>query len=237
MRGVRQTVFVVSQDGRGLFAELVARIRSTVDIRHCNELPRAVVVKKNDVVVLDLVQLRTCASRRTMAELISRAKVVAVAREGNVSGGWLGLPGGDRIEWVFCDKHQRVGGYGPVCAAVRGALGELSVDVLVSSILQRSPPLEPLADLVDAICRFPWLIRRPFELAMVMSFSRSALHRRVQQGGFQRVEHFITCVRNSLVGIVREELGYSRAQAGLIAGVSDLSNHRRQVSRAKAALR
>jgi hypothetical protein len=50
-----------------------------------------------------------------------------------------------------------------------------------------------------------------------------------------RLEHLITAVRTCMLEVLIDELGFARSRARLMAGITDMSNFRRQLRRARDA--
>jgi hypothetical protein len=233
-RGVESpvAVHVVSRHRGGLAASIEAAGGTSVCIRHWSTLPAGAGIDTGDVVVLDLVDDPVEPARPHLVALTDRVVVIGAVGDAPVSGQWLTLRGGERIEFVYCDREARHSGYGPAIAALARHLGAPADEELACAVLRRAPELAPVSTLVQALCRNPWAIRRPVELAATAGLTRRSVANELNHIGFRRIEHFVTTVRSLMLEVLREEFG-SRGRAALLrAGVDDSSNHRRQVIRA-----
>lgn len=122
---------------------------------------------------------------------------------------------------------------------VRGLVQELlgrlqgpSTTELARAITAQVPILTELESLIELICRKPWTIRRPRDLAIARVASHASIRRECRNAGFVRIEHFIHSVRLLCLEqlVSRYRVPYVRALS--LAGLEDPSNLRRQLKRA-----
>ena len=111
-------------------------------------------------------------------------------------------------------------------------LGGPSGSELAKLVLAGGAVFRALEPLVEAVCSQPWRIRHPRDLAAAVEVPLTWLRRICCDAGFNRVEHFIVCVRV----VAYEQLvvtgRMARSAARRRVGFDDPSNMRRHFSRA-----
>ena len=184
--------------------------------------PRAQEVRPWDVIVVDLTNPHAAVDPRRLQPLLGCARLCLVPGNAPINPQWLDLasrPGVQVLTTTWRDELLRL---------IQGPGG----DRIAELVLAAEPALEPLKLLVEAVCRDPWAIRRPRDLAVRSRMTLGAVRRQCFQVGFTRVEHFIICVRllayNELVASERLPIRTARE----LAGFSDPSNMRRHAHRA-----
>jgi hypothetical protein len=208
-------------------------------VRHWTAPPAPDQVNPGDQVVVDLTAGEPLAGPEAVAALTQAADVWLVTGVDLVPGSWVALARDPRVRLVSP-------GSGPDPLA--GLVKELAQQIQVPSggdvarlVLERTPLLDPVAPFVTAVCEQPWRVRRPCDLAAAVGLSRHRVLQSCRALGFERVEHFITAVRMVALSLLTAERGLALAVARHTLGITDTSNARRQLERARhrsgAALR
>jgi hypothetical protein len=193
-----------------------------VDARHWAAAPPAQEVRPGDVVVIDLTNPHAAIEPRRVQPLLGCVTLCLLPGNAPIHPHWLDFashPGVQILTTSWRDELLRL---------IQGPGG----DRIAELVLDAEPALDPLKPLVEAVCRDPWAIRRPRDLAMRTRISLAAVRRQCTQVGFLRIEHFILCVRllayHELVATERLPARTARA----LAGFGDPSNMRRHAQRA-----
>lgn len=208
-------------------------------VRHWTTPPAPDQVSSGDQVVVDLTAGEPLAGPEAVAALTQAADVWLVTGVDLVPGSWVALARDPRVRMVSP-------GSGPDPLA--GLVKELAQQIhappggeVARLVLDRTPLLDPVAPFVTAVCEQPWRVRRPCDLAAAVGLSRHRVLQSCRALGFERVEHFITAVRMVALSLLTAERGLSLAVARHTLGITDTSNARRQLERARhrsgAALR
>jgi hypothetical protein len=210
-------------------------------VRHWTAPPPPEQVSSGDQVVVDLTagEPSEGGGPDAIARLTQAADVWLVTGVELIPGSWLALSRDPRVRLVSP-------GSGPDPLA--GLVKELAQQVhaptgaeVARLVLERTPLLDPVAPFVTAVCEQPWRVRRPHDLAAAVGLSRHRILQSCRALGFERVEHFITAVRMVALSLLTAERGLSLAVARHTLGITDTSNARRQLERARhrsgAALR
>ena len=203
-------------------ATMCRTLESNVAARHWVTAPCAQEVRPWDVVVVDLTNPHAAIDPRRLQPLLGAATLCLVPGNAPINPQWLDFasqPGVQVLTASWRDELLRL---------IQGPGG----DRIAELVLDAEPALDPLTPLVRAVCRQPWAIRRPRDLAVRSRMTLGALRRECAQLGFRRVEHFIICVRllayRELVATERLPIRTARE----LAGFSDPSNMRRHARRA-----
>jgi hypothetical protein len=219
-------------------------------VRHWTTAPAPEQVRPGDQIVVDLTAGEPSGwsggdggdgggGPDAIARLTQAADVWLVTGVELVPGSWLTLSRDPRVRLVSP-------GSGPDPLA--GLVKELAQQVQAPTgaevarlVLERTPLLDPVAPFVTAVCEQPWRVRRPHDLAAAVGLSRHRVLQSCRALGFERVEHFITAVRMVALSLLTAERRLSLAVARHTLGITDTSNARRQLERARhrsgAALR
>lgn len=205
-------------------ATLCRALKPDVSARQWAGAPRPHEVRPGDVVVVDLTNSLATIEPRGLQPLVGCATLCLLPGNAPINPHWLDFasqPGVQVLTTSWRDALLRL---------IQGPGG----DRIAELVLDAEPALDPLKPLVAAVCRDPWLIRRPRDLAVRSRMTLGALRRQCARLGFTRVEHFIICVRllaySELVATERFPIRTARA----LAGFSDPSNMRRHAHRAAA---
>jgi len=203
-------------------ATLCRDLKSKVDARHWAAAPPAREVRPGDVVVVDLTNPNAAVEPRRVQPLLGCATLCLLPGNAPISPHWLDFashPGVQVLTSSWRDELLRL---------IQGPGG----DRIAELVLDAEPALDPLKRLVEAVCRDPWSIRRPRDLAVQTRMSLAAVRRKCSQVGFRRIEHFILCVRllayHELVATEHLPVRIARG----LAGFGDSSNMRRHAHRA-----
>lgn len=225
---------VIARTNGGLCAALRRAAGEGVRVvRWGDGLPPLHEVRAGDAVVVDVVDLPSRARCRDLATYLDRAEVFAVVGDGMIDASWLALAAHARVRVVVCDAASRSDGSSPVVQALQTHLVGPSPDDLAACVLEAEPRLEQVADLVAAVCRQPWRVRRAADTALEAGLSARAVAGRCRLLGFRRVEHLLCAVRLVAHESLVKRNGMSGCRAWASVGVTDLSNFRRQAARAR----
>jgi hypothetical protein len=227
------TVHVVASARTSLLAGLEQRLGRHARVQHHAGLPSAKAVHSADIVVIDLDDGPDSPDARVLLPLLTRLEVWLVAGERSVSPSWLDAVRWPGVQLIHCDGAERASGFDGVAAALQRRIEGPTGPEIAALVLAREPGLAEVAPLVRVVCERAWEIRHPRQLAAALGTRLPALKRSLTALGFARVEHFITYVR----WVAFEQiLAVHRLRAPLasrLAGVTDLSNLRRQLDRAR----
>jgi len=219
--------------GTGLTYAVRGMFGSATDVRRYTVFPPPYRVSAGNVVVVDLLETAPPIRSSQVDELARSASVLLVSGPGHIDGDWLQVLAQSRAHLIYCDGSARRGGFGPVLTAIGQRLGQLPREALAREIVAKQPSLLPLEDMVAVVCGDPWGIRRPRDLARACQTPLRAVVRRCRSAGFRRAEYVITAARSWLCEVLVGEHNAARRSANLLAGISDASNLRRQVARAR----
>jgi membrane fusion protein (multidrug efflux system) len=190
-------------------------------------------VRLGDAVVVDVLDLPAGVQCRDLSVYLDQAEVFAVVGDGMIDAAWFAVAAHARVQVVVCDDESRSNGFAPAVQALQAHLGGPSPEELARRVLELEPSLKQASELVVALCRQPWRVRRPADIAIEAAVSAREVAGRSQSVGFGRTEHFLSAVR--LVAheclVKRYRMSSSRAWASV--GVTDLSNFRKQAARAR----
>jgi hypothetical protein len=100
-------------------------------------------------------------------------------------------------------------------------------------VLDEEPSLQPVASLVMTICKDPWAIRRPRDLADATGITVRSLRESCVGVGFQRIEHLIISVRMVALEVLIRDRRLPLPVAKGHVGISNVTNARRQIQRAR----
>ena len=197
-------------------------LTSKVNARHWAAAPPAQAVRPWDVIVVDLTNPHAAVEPRRVRPLLGCATLCLLPGNAPIHPHWLDFasqPGVQVLSTSWRDELLRL---------IQGPGGDRIADL----VLDAEPGLDPLKPLVEAVCRDPWSIRRPRDLALRSRMRLDAVRRQCAELGFKRIEHFIICVRLLAYSelVAKEHLSIRNARA--LAGFSDPSNMRRHAQRA-----
>ncbi len=232
-----QTLHVIAARSVGLTRALERAATAELLVRGWQALPPSGAIDSGDLILLDLDDLPTAVRPEGLASAIIRRQVCVVAGDGLVGGAWLPVVADGVVQVIACPSRERATGYHPVLAWLAACLRRPSGHEIAEAILRSEAWLTPLGELVELVCRHPWEVRRPRQLAVLAAMTPHALKVICAAQGFARVEHFITDVR--MVGVERlmTEWQLHQSVAHTLIGVKDYSNFRRQLDRAKCGSR
>lgn len=224
-------VAVISRHGAGLPLALRYALGAHVDLRHFEVVPTTSQLGGCSVVVAEMAAADDDALLTGLRGLAGRADLWLVVAEARIGVGWLLLAREPRVQVVMC-----AAGGGDDLALLASALlarfGAFTGGEIAEMVLSREPSLRAGEGLVRAVCGSPWEVRRPQDLARHARAPLGDVRRICRQLGFDRVEHFIVAVREvACAELARRGVGAKRARNQL--GLSDSSNRRRQLARAR----
>ena len=200
-------------------------------VRHWAAPPPPDQVRAGDQVVVDLTAEEPRPGPDAVAQLTQAADVWLVTGVDLVPASWLALSRDPRVRVVSPGS-----GPDPLAGLVKELAQQIHVPPgadVARLVLERTPLLEPVATFVTAVCEQPWRVRRPCDLAATVGLSRHRVLQACRALGFSRVEHFITAVRMVALSLLTAERGLSLAVARHTLGITDTSNARRQLERAR----
>ena len=194
--------------------------------------PRLSEVRATDIVVADLADFPSGADLDRLRGLLDCSDLWLVVDEGVAYAEFLQVLAGTTTHVFACTPHDRSDGFRSLARALGERLQGPPVHEIAELVLSKEPVLRSVEGLVRAICSRPHDIRRPRDLASAGSLRISDLKRRVATLGFTRIEHFIVTVRT----VAYEQLVVQRKLpvqvARRLSGITDPSNHRREMGRA-----
>jgi hypothetical protein len=203
-------------------ATMCRALTSKVNARHWAAAPPAHEVRPWDVVVVDLTNPRAAIEPRRLQPLVGCATLCLLPGNAPINPHWLDFASQPGVQVLTASWREGL------LRLIQGPGG----DRIAELVLDAEPALDPLKPLVEAVCRDPWSIRRPRDLAVRTQMSLAALRRQCAELGFMRIEHFILCVRllayHELVATERLPIRTARD----LAGFDDPSNMRRHAHRA-----
>src|SRR5437667_4215101 len=210
-------------------ATLCRALKPNVDARLWTAAPPLHEVRPGDLIVVDLSDRSPGVEPRRLAPLIGRATLCLVPGNAPISPDWLDLASRPGVHVLSASARQP--GVVPVAELRRLVLGP-SGSRVADLVLSAEPTLRFVHPLVEALCLDPWSIRRPRDLALRSRMTLDAVRRQCTELGFNRIEHFIICVRLLAYSelVAREHVPIRTARA--LAGFTDPSNMRRHAHRA-----
>lgn len=228
-----QPVVHVVADGHGALAPLLRKgLAETATVRTWQGCPTASLVAPTDCVLVVLDDTPAELAPQAANALLGRASLILVAGTKPVAPRWLEVAARPGVTVVTTSSaalgSQSAIILSEVSARIRGPTG----DELAALVLAREPVFQRAPHLVRAICLQTWHIRRPRDLASATGLHPNMIRRQCWTAGFERVEHFIVCVRVVAYEQLVLEARMPRASARVRAGFADCSNMRRHLSRA-----
>ena len=223
------TVHVVASARTNLLAGLEQRLEGHAHVLQHAGLPSPKAVRSTDILVIDLDDAAESPDAATLLPLLTRLEVWLVAGERAVSPGWL-----DAVRWPGV-KLTEGGGLDAVATALLRRIAGPSGSEIAALVLAREPGLagEQIAPMVRVMCERSWEVRHPRQLAAAMGLRLVAVKRLLAEIGFERVEHFMTYVRWVAFEQIMAAHRLRAPLASRLAGITDLSNLRRQMGRAR----
>jgi len=229
------TVHVVASARTSLLAGLEERLAQHARVQHHTTLPSAKTVHSTDVLVIDLDDAAESPDAHNLLPLLTRLDVWLVAGERGVGSGWADAVNWPGVKLTHCDAAERESGFDTVASALlRRIVGPTGPEI-AALVLAREPGLagEQIAPMVRVVCERSWELRHPKQLAAAMGQRLLAVKRLLTEIGFERVEHFMTYVRWVAFEQIMAVHRLRAPLASRLAGITDLSNLRRQLSRAR----
>jgi hypothetical protein len=223
-------VHVVASARTSLLTGLEERLEGHAHVQHHVELPGAKTVRSTDILVIDLDDTPESPDAATLLPLLTRLEVWLIAGQRAVSPGWL-----EAVRWpgVKLTHSDAAGGFDAVATALLRRIVGPSGPEIAALVLAREPGLAEVAPLVRAVCERAWEVRHPKQLAAALGTRLTTVKRTLAGLGFERVEHFMTYVRWVAFEQITSAHRLRPPHAGRLAGITDLSNLRRQLNRAR----
>jgi hypothetical protein len=229
------TVHVVASARTSLLTGLEERLGSHARVQHHTGLPGAKAVHSTDILVIDLDDAAESPEAANLLPLLTRLEVWLVAGERGVSPSWQDAVRWPGVKLTHCDTAERSSGFDTVASGLlRRIVGPTGPEI-AALVLAREPGLTGggVAPMVRVLCERSWEIRHPKQLAAAMGTRLPALKRSLSEIGFERVEHFMTYVRWVAFEQIMAVHRLRAPLASRLAGITDLSNLRRQLDRAR----
>lgn len=224
------SVLVVAARGRHLASSLQALLKNKACLRWGSDLPPRL-APGIDGVVVDLREEDDPRWARVIPGLSCITDVWLVSGLRAVSPAYLAAAQCARVRVIQAPPREPGVLETLVASALLRWLEGPGPPEISQAIIQRESFLRPVAALVTRICEDPWGVRLPRDLAVTTMNTLGALRTQSRAVGFRRIEHFITVVRM----LIYEQACRMGAPPGIargLAGITDLSNWRRQLSRA-----
>jgi len=227
------TVHVVASARTSLLAGLEERLGSHARVQHHTRLPGAKAVHSTDILVIDLDDAAESPDAPNLLPLLTRLEVWLVAGDRGVSPSWQDAVRWPGVKLTHCDTAERASGFDTVASGLlRRIVGPTGPEI-AALVLAREPGLASVAPLVRALCERSWEIRHPKQLAAALGTRLPALKHSLSGIGFERVEHFMIYVRWVAFEQIMAAHRLRAPLASRLAGITDLSNLRRQLDRAR----
>jgi hypothetical protein len=225
-------VHVVTRVRSGLTQALRMALEPGASVRPWEGIPRLSDVAATDIVVADLTDFPCAVDQERLRGLLDCADLWLVVEAGVPSSEFLAVLARASANIVKCTALERREGFLRLTNLLNSKLEGPSADHIVDLVLSKEPFLRPAEQLVTAVCRWPHDIRHPRDLATACGLRLTDVKQRVSALGFTRVEHFIVAVRSvsyeQLVAQRRVPIQVARR----LTGITDPSNHRRELARA-----
>jgi len=229
------TVHVVASARTSLLQGLEERLGRHARVQHHVALPSAKAVHSTDILVIDLDDAPESPDAHNLLPLLTRLDVWLVAGERGVGPGWQDAVRWPGVKLTHCGDAERAAGFDTVASALlRRIVGPTGPEI-AALVLAREPGLtgDVVAPMVRVVCERSWELRHPKQLAAALGMRLAAVKRSLAQLGFERVEHFMTYVRWVAFEQIMAVHRLRAPLASRLAGITDLSNLRRQMSRAR----
>ena len=202
-------------------------------VRHWESAVNLKSVFPGDLVVVDLSDMGARVAVSDAGAWPAQVATVLISGDEPVHPTWLSFASRRDVTVVGKSGGQSGDPYGPVASAVVEATRELSAGELARRLLESYPGLAPAAQLVRAVCERPCAVRRPRDLGRDAGMNMGTVRTLARTVGFRRTEHLISVVREGLIEEIAGATGLPRMTCLRLAGVTDSSNHRRQLARAR----
>lgn len=229
------TVHVVASARTSLLAGLEERLGRHARVQHHIALPSPKSVHSTDILVIDLDDAGESPDAANLLPLLTRLDVWLVAGARGVGPGWEDAVRWPGVKLTHCDSAERSAGFDTVAASLLRRIVGPTGEEIASLVLAREPGLtgEEIAPMVRVVCQRSWELRHPKQLAAALGVRLPALKRTLAELGFERVEHFMTYVRWVAFEQIMAVHRLRAPLASRLAGITDLSNLRRQLGRAR----
>jgi hypothetical protein len=229
------TVHVVASARTSLLAGLEQRLEGHAHVQQHAGLPSPKAVRSTDILVINLDDAAESPDAATLLPLLTRLEVWLVAGERAVSPGWL-----EAVRWPgvklthnAATGAEEGGGVDAVATALLRRIAGPSGTEIAALVLAREPGLVEVAPMVRVLCERAWEVRHPKQLAAALGTRLTTVKRTLVDLGFERVEHLMTYVRWVAFEQIMAVHRLRAPLASRLAGITDLSNMRRQMSRAR----
>ncbi len=232
--GSTPTVHVVASARTSLVTGLEERLGSHARVQHHTDLPGAKAVHSTDILVVDLDDAPESPDAHNLLPLLTRLEVWLVAGERGVSPSWQDAVRWPGVKLTHCDTAERASGFDTVASALlRRIVGPNGSEIAALVLASESGLTGDIAAMVRVVCERSWELRHPKQLAAALGMRLPAVKRSLAVLGFERVEHFMTYVRWVAFEQIMAVHRLRAPLASRLAGITDLSNLRRQMSRAR----
>jgi hypothetical protein len=232
--GSTPTVHVVASARTSLVAGLEERLGRHARVQHHTDLPGAKAVHATDILVVDLDDAPESPDAHNLLPLLTRLEVWLVAGERGVSPSWQDAVRWPGVKLTHCDTAERASGFDTVGSALlRRIVGPSGSEIAALVLASESGLTGDIAAMVRVVCERSWELRHPKQLAAALGMRLPAVKGSLAVLGFERVEHFMTYVRWVAFEQIMAVHGLKAPLASRLAGITDLSNLRRQMSRAR----
>jgi hypothetical protein len=232
--GSTPTVHVVASARTSLVAGLEERLGRHARVQHHTDLPGAKALHATDILVVDLDDAPESPDAHNLLPLLTRLEVWLVAGERGVSPSWQDAVRWPGVQLTHCDTAERASGFDTVASALlRRIVGPSGSEIAALVLASESGLTGDIAAMVRVVCERSWELRHPKQLAAALGMRLPAVKASLAVLGFERVEHFMTYVRWVAFEQIMAVHRLRAPLASRLAGITDLSNLRRQMSRAR----
>lgn len=183
------------------------------------------------LIVVDLPDLPADITAQAVLPPACRCPVIVVIGAEKVHPSWLQALVTDRIEVVTCNAGcSGIHACAPLVASLSRTLSGCLPLLVPEKVIGADRLLAEFPDAVAVLCRHPWTVRKPRDLALALNVGRRRLKRRALSLGCARIEHLRVRIR---LAILTSLAPMQRLRALGTAGIDDASNFRRQLERAR----
>jgi hypothetical protein len=223
-------VHLVARSSEPLHSILGKALGSVGRILHWQSIPKLNLLKAGDTIVVDLLEENPTVDAASVNRLPKSLTLLLVTGDRRIDPEWIEVAvqsNARLVRWRHESPRELI-------TEIELAAHTISGMEIAQLVTEREPAFKGLEALVVSVCEHPWEVRHPKDLALASGFRFQRIRNMCQTRGFHRVEHFIVAVRMvALEGLI----GPQRVPSGIaqmLVGISDATNARRQLRRARS---